>query len=70
MLIVRAEDVDVAVSKLLERGAKDVSQPQDHPEWGIRSAYLRDPDGYLIELFSDLPRSEWSPELLEADANQ
>lgn len=70
MLIVQAEDVDTAVSELHKRGARDVSEPQDHPDWGIRSVYLRDPDGYLIELFSDMPRSEWSPELLEADANQ
>jgi catechol 2,3-dioxygenase-like lactoylglutathione lyase family enzyme len=70
MLIVRAEDVDAAVRELHERGANEIIAPQDHPEWGIRSAYLRDPDGYLIELYSDMPRSEWSPELLEADASQ
>jgi catechol-2,3-dioxygenase len=32
----------------------------------MRSAYLRDPDGNLIELTGDLPRDDWSPELREA----
>ncbi len=70
MLIVQAEDVNAGVRALRARGAADVTEPQDHPEWGIRSAYLRDPDGYLIELYTEMPRSEWSPDLLEADENQ
>jgi catechol 2,3-dioxygenase-like lactoylglutathione lyase family enzyme len=68
-LIVQTGDVDAMAGELRARGA-DVSAPQDRPDWGIRVAYLRDPDGNLIELFSDLPRSEWSPELLDADRNQ
>ncbi len=70
MLIVQVEDVDAAVRELHARGAEDISAPQDHPGWGIRSAYLRDPDGHLIVLYNDMPRGEWSAELLEADANQ
>ena len=69
-LIVQVEDVDAIVTALRARGAAEVSEPEDHPGWGIRSAYLRDPDGNLIELFSELPREEWSPELLEKDAGQ
>jgi catechol 2,3-dioxygenase-like lactoylglutathione lyase family enzyme len=70
MLIVQSEDVDAAVLELRARGTMDIIEPQDHPEWGIRSAYLRDPDGFLIELYTEVPRSEWSQDLLDADANQ
>ena len=37
MLIVRVEDVNAAVRELHARGAVDISAPQDHPGWGIRS---------------------------------
>ena len=29
--------------------------PTDFPDWGMRSAYLRDPDGHLIELCGEMP---------------
>jgi hypothetical protein len=42
----------------------------DRPAWGIRVAYLRDPDDNLIELACDMPREDWEPDLLaEADAH-
>jgi hypothetical protein len=27
-----------------------VGAPQDRPEWGIRVAHVRDPDGTLVEV--------------------
>ena len=33
------------------------------PDWGIRVAYLRDPDSNLIEVNSSMPTSEWTDEL-------
>jgi len=42
------EDVDGACQSLKDRGAKVAIEPRDY-YWG-RSAYLRDPDGHLIEL--------------------
>src|SRR5262245_15039318 len=50
VLIFGTENLDVKVSELKARGANFLVEPQDHPEWGIRTAYLRDPDGNLIEV--------------------
>lgn len=41
-------DVDAACDALRERGVALLSEPRDY-SWG-RSAYLRDPDGRLVEL--------------------
>jgi catechol 2,3-dioxygenase-like lactoylglutathione lyase family enzyme len=49
-LILEVDDVDKAASDLVSRGATMVLEPSDRPGWGIRAAYFRDPDGYLIEL--------------------
>ena len=42
------DDLNAACAELLERGLTFVLEPRDYP-WG-RSAYLRDPDGRLVEL--------------------
>ena len=49
-VILRVDDVDQACSELAEAGVELITQPQDRPEWGIRTAHLRDPDGNLLEL--------------------
>jgi lactoylglutathione lyase len=49
-LIFEVEDVDVAYASLVQRGAEPAAAPVDHPDWGIRTAHLRDPDGNLIEI--------------------
>jgi catechol 2,3-dioxygenase-like lactoylglutathione lyase family enzyme len=67
MLIVSVEDVDAITERLQAQGVKFVAGPRDFPDWGIRSAYLRDPDGNLIELGSGLPSEQWSPGLQAAD---
>jgi catechol 2,3-dioxygenase-like lactoylglutathione lyase family enzyme len=41
-------DLDGACAALVEDGCTFLVEPQDYP-WG-RSAYLRDPDGRLVEL--------------------
>ena len=48
------EDVDAAYDQLKTRGIKFVTEPQDRPDWGIRTAHFRDPDGNLIEIYRDL----------------
>ncbi|MEX2426169.1 MAG: VOC family protein [Thermomicrobiaceae bacterium] len=63
MLIVAVDDVDFRVNRLVEHGATLVNPPADQPDHGIRSAHLRDPDGNLIELNSELPQSRWSETL-------
>lgn len=60
MLIIQVEDVDATVDKLRERGVQLTVGPQDFPDWGIRAAYLRDPDGNLIELSGGLDATQWS----------
>jgi lactoylglutathione lyase len=66
VLIVSVEDVDATYKDLTSQGIEFIAGPQSFPDWGIRSAYLRDPDGNLIELYADLERSEWSEGLKEA----
>ena len=53
-VILRVEDVGAVYEKLLAAGAAFVTGPCERPEWNCRTAHLRDPDGNLIELNSDL----------------
>ena len=41
-------DVDEAFADVVARGAEPVKQPVDR-FWGQRTAYVRDPDGHLVE---------------------
>ena len=50
VVILRVPDVDAAFEDLSRKDVAFVREPQDHPDWGIRTAHLRDPDGNLIEL--------------------
>ncbi len=52
----KVADVDAAFSELVERGAAPVTKPTTR-FWGQRTAYIRDPDGHLIELAQDLAKS-------------
>jgi catechol 2,3-dioxygenase-like lactoylglutathione lyase family enzyme len=53
-LIFTVEDVDVVWQQLKKQDIPLIVGPTDHPGWGIRSAYLRDPDGNLIEINQSL----------------
>ena len=55
-LVFAVVDVDSAVHQLERRGANFLTRPTDRPDWGIRTAHLRDPDGNLIELNQELQR--------------
>ena len=48
-------DVDEAFVELIARGAQPMVPPTDR-FWGQRTAYVRVPDGHLIELAQDLGR--------------
>lgn len=67
MLIFRVDDVDTEAARIQTKGIHLIAEPKDFPGWGIRTAYLRDPDGNLIELCSDLDRENWTEELRDAD---
>ena len=45
----KVDSVDEAVAELVTAGAAVVAPPTDRP-WGQRTAYVRDPDGHLVEL--------------------
>lgn len=49
----KVADADAAYAELLASGAEPAAPPADRP-WGQRTAYVRDPDGHLIELATDL----------------
>ena len=51
----KVANVDAAVNELIARGVSPVVPPTDR-FWGQRTAYVRDPDGHLIELAQDLRR--------------
>ena len=52
----KVADVDAAVSELVASGASLTVPPTDR-FWGQRTAYVRDPDGHLIELAQDLRKA-------------
>ncbi len=49
------DDVDEAWRTLTAAGAEGVTAPHDRP-WGQRTAYIRDPDGNLVELVEQLEK--------------
>jgi catechol 2,3-dioxygenase-like lactoylglutathione lyase family enzyme len=48
----KVADVDAAYAEVIGRGATAVVPPTDRA-WGQRTAYVRDPDGHLVELAED-----------------
>lgn len=53
-LVFAVDSVDELYQYLKEKNVTIVTQPQDRPSWGLRTAHFRDPDGNLIEIFSNL----------------
>ena len=47
----QVDNVDEAVEALQAKGVQLVASPTDHPDWGMRTAHFRDPDGTLLEIF-------------------
>ena len=54
VLVFQVDDVDAAYAELVEHGATSVMGPQDRAAWGVRSAHLSDPDGHIVEIYSQL----------------
>ena len=50
----KVDNVDEAFAAIVGSGAEPVTPPTDRP-WGQRTAYVRDPDGHLVELAQDGP---------------
>ncbi len=51
----KADDVDAAHTRAVKAGAKSLAKPERKP-WGQTVAFLRDPDGHLIEV-----STPWAP---------
>jgi lactoylglutathione lyase len=51
----KVDDCDAAYDELVAAGATPAVPPLDRA-WGQRTAYVRDPDGHLVELAQDLSR--------------
>lgn len=64
-VILQVKDLDSACDRLLDRGVELLNLPMDYPDYGIRAAHLRDPDGNLIEINATMPRERWTPKLRE-----
>jgi catechol 2,3-dioxygenase-like lactoylglutathione lyase family enzyme len=54
VLVFAVDNVDEVYKQVKDRNAIVVTEPQDRPDWGIRTAHFRDPDGNLIEIYSNL----------------
>jgi lactoylglutathione lyase len=54
VLIFAVDNVDEVYELAKDQNAIVVTQPQDRPDWGIRTAHFRDPDGNLIEIYNNL----------------
>src|SRR5829696_8630409 len=48
------EDVRAAYSSALAAGSMEVAEPRTKP-WGQTVAYVRDPDGVLVEIGDEVP---------------
>jgi catechol 2,3-dioxygenase-like lactoylglutathione lyase family enzyme len=57
-LVFAVEDVDGVCAQLKARGVQPVLEPADHPDWGIRTACFRDPDGTLIEINQPVKKAD------------
>jgi lactoylglutathione lyase len=53
-LIFAVDNVDEVYEQVKSQNAIVVTEPQDRPDWGIRTAHFRDPDGNLIEIYNNL----------------
>jgi lactoylglutathione lyase len=68
VLVLRSRNVDKRLKRMKGKCTGQIIGPADYPDWGIRAAYIRDPDGNLIEIHSPLPEEKWSKELQQASS--
>lgn len=63
--VIEVANLEQTVEEIERRGGSFITPIHDRPEWGIRVAHLRDPDGNLIELYTNLAKEKWDPALVE-----
>ncbi|MCI4361540.1 MAG: VOC family protein [Thermoplasmata archaeon] len=57
VLAIKVPDVDAEHERLQREGVSLMSPPTDRPPMGLRNLLLLDPDGNVVELYSDLRRA-------------
>jgi catechol 2,3-dioxygenase-like lactoylglutathione lyase family enzyme len=55
VLAFAVDDLDARCERLRAQGVAFVSGETNHPAWGLRTAFLLDPDGNLICLYGGIP---------------
>jgi catechol 2,3-dioxygenase-like lactoylglutathione lyase family enzyme len=60
-LVFAVENLDSYCAGLRAKGVEFASAEADHPEWGLRTAFLRDPDGNLLCLYESLATVDAAP---------
>jgi lactoylglutathione lyase len=55
-LLFLVEDVDAEADRLRSAGVRILSGPLDRA-WGHRTVHIEDPDGHVVELAREIPRS-------------
>ena len=53
-LIFAVDNVDEVYQRLKDHNGILMAPPTDRRDWGIRTAHFRDPDGNLIEIYTNL----------------
>ena len=61
MLCVSVEDVDEEARRLEGLGVELAAPPTDHEPWGMRTVYVRDPEGNLVEFYGPLSTAAETP---------
>jgi catechol 2,3-dioxygenase-like lactoylglutathione lyase family enzyme len=54
LLCISVDDVDGEAQRLRALGVEPEMQPADHEPWGMRTTYVRDPEGNLVEFYGPL----------------
>lgn len=54
VIVFGVDDLQATVNKLQQHNVELVAGQTERPEWGMRTAHFRDPDGHLIEIFVPL----------------
>jgi lactoylglutathione lyase len=55
LIAFEVQDVDAFARQLRRKKVRLLMGPTDRPVWHLRTIHLRDPDGYLIEVYSNQP---------------
>lgn len=54
LLCIAVDDVDGEARRLQGLGVELEAPPADHEPWGMRTVYVRDPEGNLVEFYGPL----------------